>query len=136
MEQEAIYVGIDVAKDRVDVALRPSGDVWGVAYGESGVSGLVSRLQALKPSAVVLEATGGLEIPLAAALAAASLPVAVVNPGRGATSPKPPAGWPRPMRWTPGFWPISPRRFVRRFVPCRTQTPRNSIPLPLGATRW
>ena len=80
MEQEAIYVGIDVAKDRVDVALRPSGDVWGVAYGESGVSGLVSRLQALKPSAVVLEATGGLEIPLAAALAAASLPVAVVNP--------------------------------------------------------
>ena len=83
MEQEAIYVGIDVAKDRVDVALRPSGDVWGVAYGESGVSGLVSRLQALKPSAVVLEATGGLEIPLAAALAAASLPVAVVNPRQG-----------------------------------------------------
>ena len=80
MEQEPVFVGIDVAKDRVDVALRPSGDVWEVAYDESGVSALVSRLQSLQPSSVVLEATGGLELPLAAALTAASLPVAVVNP--------------------------------------------------------
>ena len=80
MEQEPVFVGIDVAKDRVDVALRPSGDVWEVAYDESGVSALVSRLQSLEPSSVVLEATGGLELPLAAALTAASLPVAVVNP--------------------------------------------------------
>ena len=80
MNQEPVYAGIDVAKDRVDVALRPSGEVWDAAYDESGVSALVSRLQSLRPSAVVLEATGGLELPLAGALAAASLPVVVVNP--------------------------------------------------------
>ena len=80
MEQEPVFAGIDVAKERVDVALRPSGDVWEVACDESGVNALVSRLQSLEPSSVVLEATGGLELPLAAALAAASLPVAVVNP--------------------------------------------------------
>ncbi len=80
MNQEATYVGIDVAKDRVDVALRPSGDIWSVAYDESGISGLVAQLRVLEPEMVLLEATGGLEIPLAAALAAASLPVAVVNP--------------------------------------------------------
>ena len=80
MNQEAIYAGIDVAKDRLDVALRPSGSVWSAAYDQAGVSALVSRLQSLRPSAVVLESTGGLELPLAGALAAASLPVVVINP--------------------------------------------------------
>ena len=80
MKQEAIYAGIDVAKDRLDVALRPSGSAWSVAYDEAGVSALVSELQSLHPSVVVLESTGGLEVPLAGALAAASLPVVVINP--------------------------------------------------------
>ena len=80
MEQELSYVGIDVAKDRVDVAIRPSGEIWSEDYDEAGIGGLVVRLQALGPVAVVLEATGGLEVPLASALAAAALPVAVVNP--------------------------------------------------------
>ena len=80
MSQEPVYAGIDVAKDRLDVALRPSGTVRTVAYDAAGVRDLVSELQSLEPSSVVLEATGGLELPLAAALTAASLPVAVVNP--------------------------------------------------------
>ena len=80
MTQESIYAGIDVAKDRLDLALRPSGTVRTVAYDAAGISSLVSELQSLGPSAVVLESTGGLELPLAGALAAASLPVAVVNP--------------------------------------------------------
>ncbi len=80
MKQEAIYAGIDVAKDRLDVALRPSGSGWSVAYDQAGVSALVSELQSLAPSAVVLESTGGLELPLAGALAAAALPVVVINP--------------------------------------------------------
>ena len=79
MKQEAICAGIDVAKDRLDVALRPSGSGWSVSYGQAGVSALVSELQSLHPSAVVLESTGGLELPLAGALAAA-LPVVVINP--------------------------------------------------------
>ena len=80
MEQEATYVGIDVAKSRVDVAARPAGDVWRVDHDESGIASLIARLQPLNPAAVLLEATGGIEVPLVSALAAASLPVVVVNP--------------------------------------------------------
>ena len=80
MKQEEIYVGIDVAKARVDVAIRPGGDIWSIDYDEPAVSELVSRLLAVEPTAVLLEATGGLEVPLVSALAAAALPVVVVNP--------------------------------------------------------
>ena len=80
MEQEATCVGIDVAKSRVDVATRPGGDVWRVDYDESGIASLIARLQPLNPAAVLLEATGGIEVPLVSALAAASLSVVVVNP--------------------------------------------------------
>ena len=77
MSQEPIYVGIDMAKDQVDVAVRPTGCSWTVQYDEAGVDGLVARLNSLKPVAVITESTGGLELALVAALAAASLPVAV-----------------------------------------------------------
>ena len=80
MKQEEIYVGIDVAKDRVDVAIRPGGDTWSTDYDERGMSELVSCLRTAEPTAVLLEATGGLEVPLVSARAAASLPVVVVNP--------------------------------------------------------
>ena len=80
MKQAEIYVGIDVAKDRVDVAIRPGGDTWSADYDERGMSELVSCLRTVEPTAVLLEATGGLEVPLVSALAAASLPVVVVNP--------------------------------------------------------
>ena len=80
MEQPTTYVGIDVAKDGVDIAVRPTGHSWHTPYDEAEVALLVAKLQDLKPAGVVMEATGGLEVPLAAALAAASLPVAVVNP--------------------------------------------------------
>ena len=80
MEQEPIYVGIDVAKAQVDVAVRPTDDRWEVSHDETGVRQLVSQLKTLEPVMVLLEASGGLEVPLVAALAAAALPVAVVNP--------------------------------------------------------
>ena len=80
MEHETTYVGIDVAKDRVDIAVRPTGEYWDVTYDEAKVAALVAQLQTLQPAAVILESTGGLELPLVAALAAAALPVAVVNP--------------------------------------------------------
>jgi transposase len=73
-------VGIDVAKARLDVAVRPRGDQWQVPNDEAGVADLVARLQPLAPTLVVLEATGGLETLAAAGLAEAGLPVAVVNP--------------------------------------------------------
>ena len=80
MEQEAVYVGIDVAKAQVDVAVRPTGQRWTISNDEHGIRELVSRLKALEPAMVVLEPTGGLELPSVAALAAASLPMAIVNP--------------------------------------------------------
>ena len=80
MEQEAIYVGVDVAKAQMDVAVRPSDDGWVVANDGSGLRQLVSRLKTLEPQIVVLEASGGLELPLVAALAVEELPVVVVNP--------------------------------------------------------
>ena len=67
-------------KARVDIATRPGGDVWSVDYDEQAVSELVSSLLAMEPTMVLLEATGGLEVPLVSALAAAALPVVVVNP--------------------------------------------------------
>ena len=80
MEREPIYVGIDVAKAQVDVAVRPTGHRWTVSYEEARIVELVSQVEDLDPAMVLLEATGGLELPLVAALAAASLPVVVVNP--------------------------------------------------------
>ena len=80
MEQEATYVGIDVAKAQVDVAVRPTDDRWEAPRDEAGIQTLVSQLKSLEPVMVLLEASGGLELSLVAALAAASLPVVVVNP--------------------------------------------------------
>lgn len=75
-----VFVGIDVSKDRLDVALRPSGDSWAVANTDPGIAALVDRLRAVPPALIVLEATGGLELAVTGALAAADLPVVVVNP--------------------------------------------------------
>jgi transposase len=82
MDKAPTFVGVDVAKHRLDVHLRPSGEHFTVSHDEEGVAALVERLVALAPALVVLEATGGLEVRPAAALAAAGLPVAVVNPRR------------------------------------------------------
>lgn len=75
-----LWVGIDVAKAHLDTALRPSGQTFRHPNSPEGIAGLVAALHPLGPKLVVLEATGGLEIPLAAATAAAGLPAALVNP--------------------------------------------------------
>src|SRR5437867_12340934 len=80
MSTAATYVGIDVAKTRLDIAVRPSGDQWSAPNDDAGITEVVTRLQDLAPTLIVLEATGGLELPVTAAVAAAGLPVAVVNP--------------------------------------------------------
>jgi len=74
------YVGIDVAKRHLDVAVRPDGTGWRAANDAEGITALVARRHERQPALIALEATGGYERPLAAARAAAGLPVAVVNP--------------------------------------------------------
>jgi transposase len=74
------FVGIDVSKAHLDVAVRPSGEAYGVSNDEAGISRLVARLKEDSPELVVLEATGKLEGAAVGALAQAGIPVAVVNP--------------------------------------------------------
>lgn len=80
MAETPVFVGIDVSKAQLDVAVRPSGPERSVPYTEAGIATLVEEVRALHPNAVVLEATGDLEVPLVSALAAAGLPVHVINP--------------------------------------------------------
>lgn len=80
MEGEGPSVGIDVSKAVLDVSAYPSGKTWQVEYSAPGITALAEELAALGPAVVVVEATGGLELSLTAALGVAGLPVAVVNP--------------------------------------------------------
>lgn len=80
LQPQGPYVGIDVAKDRLDVAVRPTGETWATGNDAPGITEVVQRLTQLHPELVVLEATGGLQMPMAGALAAAGLPLAMVNP--------------------------------------------------------
>ncbi len=74
------YVGIDVAKAMLDVAVRPSGETWQVTNDEAGIVELVAQLEALGAGLVVCEATGGFERAVVAALAVAAIPIVVANP--------------------------------------------------------
>ncbi len=80
MTDTAVVVGIDVAKATLDVAVTPSGEGWSVANDADGLRGLVARVKGAAPVLVVLEATGGYERALVAALAAARLPLVIANP--------------------------------------------------------
>jgi transposase len=78
-----VSVGIDVSKAKLDVALRrdgKQGEHWVVANDSAGIAELVVRVREIQPARIVLESTGGLELPAAAELAAAQLPVVVINP--------------------------------------------------------
>jgi transposase len=78
--EHTICVGIDVAKDHLDVHVRPMDESFRVTHDEAGVATLLARLRTAPPTIVVLEASGGYEVALTASLASAGLPVAVVNP--------------------------------------------------------
>jgi transposase len=75
-----MFVGIDVSKARLDVALRPGGDTFSIANNQRGIATLIKRLKKLQVSLVVLEASGGYEVAATDELVAAELPLAVLNP--------------------------------------------------------
>ena len=79
---DAIYVGIDVSKDRLDVHVRPSGEAFAVARNGKGLNELIERLRSVGPTLIAVEATGGFETIVAAAIAGAHLPLAVINPAQ------------------------------------------------------
>ncbi len=80
MTATAIFVGIDIAKADFVVACRPDGPAWTATNDPEGLAATVMRLRAMAPALIVLEATGGFETALVAAVAAAALPVVVANP--------------------------------------------------------
>jgi transposase len=80
MEQPEVYVGVDVGKQQLEVALRPSGEQFSLLNDERAVRALVKRLAPLGCARIVVEATGGYETLVVAALHAGGLPVVLVNP--------------------------------------------------------
>jgi len=79
---DTIVVGIDVSKDRLDVHVRPTGTVVSFGRDGAGIEALVGELAGVAPSVIAVEATGGFETVVVASLAAAGLPVVVVNPAQ------------------------------------------------------
>jgi transposase len=78
--KENLFIGIDVSKASLDVGVFPTGESWGASNEKQQIDTLIERLKDFSPVLIVLEATGGLEIPLVSELVAANLPVVVVNP--------------------------------------------------------
>lgn len=74
------FVGIDVSKLQLDIAMRPDNKKWSVVNSEADITKLVETIEELSPQVIVIEATGGMEMPVVAALGQARLPVVVVNP--------------------------------------------------------
>jgi transposase len=79
---DATVIGIDVAKDRLDVCVRPSGESFVVMRNSAGIEDLAERLKKIAPRVVAIEATGGFETVVAAGLAAAGVPLLIVNPAQ------------------------------------------------------
>ncbi len=75
-----LFIGIDICKARLDIADDAEALAWSVAHDDAGITSLVARLQPLHPTLIVMEATGGLETFLYAALTTAGLPAVVINP--------------------------------------------------------
>ena len=79
---DTIVIGIDVSKDRLDVHVLPSGQAFAVARDGKGLNELIEQLGSVRPQLIAVEATGGFETIVAAAIAGAHLPLAVVNPAQ------------------------------------------------------
>jgi hypothetical protein len=124
-----LYLGLDVAKDKVDVHARPSGERVTVANEEAGLRELVAWAHERAPALIVLEATGGYEVVVAATLASAGLPVTVVNPRQIRDFARATGSWPKRMPWMPPSWRTSPR-------PCSRRSGRSPRPLPRRSARW
>ena len=80
MGDQRVYIGVDVSKDHLDVAVRPTDEAWRVDNNDTAIKNLVSKLRGLEPALVLMEATGSYEMALAGALQVADMPIRVVNP--------------------------------------------------------
>ena len=80
MQSPPVFAGVDVSKATLDVASTAALETWSVSNTSDGIAQMVERLREIGPALVVMEATGGFEVPAAAALAAADIPIVIANP--------------------------------------------------------
>lgn len=117
-ETSSVFVGIDVSKLALDVAVRSSGTTLCFSNDEAGIAALVAEMKSLSPTLIVLEATGGFETPAVAALGAAHLPAAVWSTlAKCVTLRSLQANWPRPTRSMPLSSLTLPKQYSLRFGP-------------------
>ena len=114
MAKSPVFVGIDVAQASLEVAVRPTGEAWQAANDEVAFGDLVERVRKLKPTLIVLEATGGIHVPVVAALAAAKLPIVAVNPRQARDFAKATGKLAKTDRIDARVLPTLPRRSVRK----------------------
>ena len=120
----SVFVGIDVSKARLDIAVRPTGAQWSEDNTLEGIHQLVEKLKRLQPSLIVMEATGGLEMAASGALGAAELAVAIFTHGQVRDFAKSLGRLAKTDRSTPASLPILATRSVRRRANCPRRRPR------------
>ena len=104
MKEVALFVGIDVSQDRLDLAVRPTGETRQVVHDPAGTGAMTEYLKELGPQLVVVVATGGLETAVTAELAAEGLPVVVANPRKVRAFARATGQLAKTARWTPRCW--------------------------------
>jgi hypothetical protein len=127
VNKRPVFVGIDVSKAHLDVALSEHADVERLGNDAAGIEALVERLRPLRPQLVVMEATGGFEVPAAAALAAGGVPVVIANPRQTRDFAKSTPQVPGPLQFR-GL--LSSRRGPSPACP----DPRRSFPIESAGT--
>jgi hypothetical protein len=122
-ESEKVFVGVDLSKAYLDVAVHPYNKKrWSVANDESGIYSLVASIKAMYSTSIVLEDPGGLEGPPSGLRGGSqSTPGARLCKGYRNR-------WPRPISSTPELSLGSVRRYDRRYGPRKTRKPKNSPP--------
>ena len=131
-----VYVGIDVAQDRLDVCVGGEEQVWQVGNDTAGIAALRERLLALAPQGIVLEATGGFEREVALELALAGCRCRWRTRGRCGTLPALRDGWRRRTPSMRGYWCALARQCSPRCAPCRTRRRKSCGVSWYGGGRW
>ena len=112
--RQPVVIGIDVSKASVTIAVHPSGERWTSETTPTAIDSLVARLQTSHPELIVMEATAGYELPLAAACAAVTLPVAIVNPRQVRAFAQAAGRTAKTDESMPACWRSSARACIRR----------------------
>src|SRR5215208_5942799 len=122
------YVGIDVAKDRLDIGVLGERAEKQVDNNQAGIVCLVQQMLELQPELIVVEATGGYQRGVVEALFVAGLAVAVVNPARVDNLPARVVCWPRQTNWMPRCWQCLGRRCNPGGMRAKVKQGNSSVP--------